>query len=324
MRNKKLIIPLLLALLTSFSLTIDVAKSSDPETVLKIFPEKNIFIANTTAPGSRFNVSIIVENVNNLFAWQIGLAYNSSLINFTQNFLPEDHVFAGKSYLETPVVTEPGTVYYGITLGPGQKPVNVTIGKLCILEFEILDPSESGIELPVQDILHFIDSEYTFMLDPNGAVIPCTWRTSLFVYTYAYLQSHTVTIDGNTFNVFTLSNGKISPNNVTASKTEKSISFTVIGPPGLFGFVNVTIPKDLLDGNPSAWVVYVNDNPTSAQIISDAENTYVYVEFTYGSPTTIKIVGTWIIPELATVWMLLTPLVGATLTASLTKIKKRK
>jgi len=323
MRSKKLIIPLLLAILASFCYTISAARSSDSSTAtLKITPEKNVFIANVTAPGSRFNVSITVENVNNLFAWQFGIAYNFSLINFTQVFLPENHVFAGKSYLETPVITEPGRVYYGITLGPGQEAVNVTTGILCILEFEILDPSASGIELPVSDTLHFIDSDYTFLLDPISAVIDCTWEESLFAYGYMYIQSHTVTVDENEFIVITNSNGEIAPNNVTASKDEKSISFSVTGPSGQFGFVNVTIPKSLLDGNPSAWTVYVNDNPTSAQITSNASHTFVYVEFTYGSPTTIKIKGTWIVPEFATAWMLLIPLSGAVFTVPLIKRKK--
>jgi hypothetical protein len=325
MRSKILIIPLLLTLFASFCYTINVAKSSGSSTAtLKITPEKNFFIANVTAPGSRFNVSITVENVNNLFAWQIGLVYNSSLLNFTKQFLPPNHVFAGKSYLETPIVTEPGAVYYGITLGPGQTGVNVATGTLCTLEFEILDPSKSGISLPASDTLHFKDSDYTFLLDPSGVVIPCTWETSLFIYTYAHLQSHTVTVDGNTFKVVTISNGEIAPNNVTASKDDKSISFTVTGPSGQFGLVNVTIPKSLLDGNPSAWAVYVNGNPTSAQIKSNATHTFVYVEFTFESPTTIKIKGTWIVPEFATAWMLLIPLSVAAFTAPLIKLIKRK
>jgi hypothetical protein len=320
-----LMIPLLLTLLANFCYTISAARSQNPVTgTLKITPEKNVFIANATAPGSRFNVSITLENINNLFAWQFCLVYNSSLLNFTQLFLPEDHVFAGKSYLETPVIAKPGNVSYGITLGPGEEAVNVTTGTLCILEFEILDPSESGVELPASDILHFIDSEYTFLLDPVGAVIDCELGESLFAYGYMYTQSHTVTVDENEFIVVTNSNGEISPNNVTASKAEKSISFTVTGPSGQFGFVNVTIPKSLLDGNPSAWAVYVNGNPTSAQITSNATHTFVYVEFTFGSPTTIKIKGTWIVPEFAIAWVLLIPLSGALFTASLIKLIKRK
>jgi len=318
LKTKVAILLLCVALLASFCQFTKPVQSGSG-TVLKITPERNIFAINVTEPGAKFVVNLTVIDATDLFAWQFGLQYNNSLINFTQLILPPDHVFAGKSFLETPLITEPGTIYYGITLGPGQKGVNVTKGTLCQLEFEILDPSFTGVKLPALCILQFIDSDYTFLLDSKGAVIESTWKDSIFAYTY--LRSNIVTVDGHVFNIVTCSNGEVVPSSFKVLEGETAIEFNITGPSG-FGFVNVTIPKALLNGNPSAWTVYVNGVTTNAQISSNATYTSVYVEFTFGSQVTIRIEGTWIIPELAT--MLIPTIFAVTAIKAIIKLRKRK
>jgi len=319
LRRKILVFLLLVALLMSFYQLTKTVRSSS--TTLKITPERNIFAANITAPGSKFIINVTVTDVTDLFAWQIGLAYNNSLINFTKIILPSDHVFAGKSFLETPVVTEPGVVYYGITLGPGQTSVNVASGTLCQLEFEILDPSITGVTLPALCTLHFIDSDYTFLLNHIGAVIESTWQESIFAY--SYLRASTVTVDGQEFNLFTCSTGEMVPGSLEVLTAEKAIKFNLTGTSG-FGFVNITIPKALLNGNPSAWTVYVNDATTPAQITWNATHTFVYVEFNFGSQVAIKIKGTWIVPEFVNMSLLAIFLTGMAATTVLVKTKKAK
>ena len=294
--------------------------ATSPSTELQILPRVNVIPANTTAPGTKFLINITIFNVVDLFSWQIGVRWNSSLLNFSRIVKPSDMVFAGKTYVDALDTSTPGYAVYGQALlsPPG---INVTKGTLCQIELQI----KPNVNAPVTSEIKFdnIGSD-TFLLNSQGVDIPGGFTPKSAYFVYTVLQAQPITIDSQSFNVLINSNGQLVPNSLKAIKEETAIQFNVSGTSGQLGVVNATIPKSLLDGNPSTWVVYVNGNPTSAQIKSNATHTFVYVEFIFESPTTIKIKGTWIVPEFATAWMLLIPLSVTAFTVPLIKLIKRK
>jgi len=100
--------------------------------------------------------------------------------------------------------------------------------------------------------------------------------------------------DGYAFNVTIASNSVIS--NFNFSEPLKQISFNVTGPPGIASYCNVTIPKDLLQGDP--WTVLLNgtDWTTSCSLTGNDTHMFIYIPYTC-SIHTIQIKGTWVIPE---------------------------
>ena len=100
--------------------------------------------------------------------------------------------------------------------------------------------------------------------------------------------------DGYAFNVTMVSNSTIS--DFSFSESLMQISFNVTGPAGKHGYCNVTIPEGLLQGSP--WTVYVNDTDytLSCSITGNDTHTFIYIPYTC-STNTIKIEGTWVVPE---------------------------
>jgi hypothetical protein len=125
--------------------------------------------------------------------------------------------------------------------------------------------------------------------------------------------------DGYAFNVTMASNSTILDFDFNESLMQ--VSFNVTGPTGRTGYCNVTIPKDLMEGNP--WTVYVDDTDQTmqCQITENSTHTFIYVPHGY-STHTIQIKGTSAIPE----FQLLTIVpffLLATLTAVITSRLKR-
>lgn len=100
--------------------------------------------------------------------------------------------------------------------------------------------------------------------------------------------------DGYEFNIAMTSNSTIS--NFNYSESSMQISFNVTGPTGKDAYCNVTIPKGLLQGSP--WIVYLNstDYTVSCSITGNDTHTFIYIPYTC-STHTIKIKGTWAVPE---------------------------
>lgn len=89
---------------------------------------------------------------------------------------------------------------------------------------------------------------------------------------------------------------------LTFNNKETEINFFAEGPSGTTGYVNATIPKDLLDSTED-WTVLVDNQKITPTIIDDDNNTYIY--FLYGhSIKTINIIGTTAIPEFSSLLIL--------------------
>jgi len=84
---------------------------------------------------------------------------------------------------------------------------------------------------------------------------------------------------------------------------DKTLSFNVSGQTGTTGYVNVSIPKGLLDVDagepPGTWVVMIDGVPTTSFIVtSNSTHTFIYFSYTH-SDHSIAITGNKVIPELS-------------------------
>jgi hypothetical protein len=124
------------------------------------------------------------------------------------------------------------------------------------------------------------------------------WRMTATNMWPAVFTAH----DGYAFNVTMTGNSTIS--NFNFNEAQKKISFNVTGPTGKAGYCNVTVPKDLLQGNP--WTVYINttDCTTLCSITENGTHTFIYIPYTC-STNMVQIKGTWVIPEFPHVILLL-------------------
>jgi hypothetical protein len=126
------------------------------------------------------NVSVI--DVTDLFAWQIKLAYNVTVMNFTRAWYPSDHVFAGKQYFGLPaeaqydVDAQSWYVLYACTL-LNPEPGFTGSGALCQIEFNTTALGESYLNFlyPKADtvLLNSTQGDIEFvLLNSSVKVVP--------------------------------------------------------------------------------------------------------------------------------------------------------
>ena len=110
---------------------------------------------------------------------------------------------------------------------------------------------------------------------------------------------HPLTVDSQTFNVFTKSNTTIT--DFAFDIVQSKITFMSTGPTGAQGFCNITIQKTLMD---APWIVEVNGVGVTPVVTSNATHTVIH--FTYStSSIPIEIQGRLIVPEFTPTILLL-------------------
>jgi hypothetical protein len=126
---------------------------------IRIIPQSS---SGTVGSTITFNVS--VNNVADLFTWQILVNYTGSILNCTGATLPTDHVFAGQTFIPvTPIIDNvAGSVTDGLTLMTGSFSGN---GTLCQLQFKVLAIGTCAVKFSTP---YGAD---TFLLDSNLSVI---------------------------------------------------------------------------------------------------------------------------------------------------------
>jgi hypothetical protein len=126
-------------------------------------------------------------------------------------------------------------------------------------------------------------------------------------HTFEYIV-HPVVVDTTTYYVTTESNSSVT--NFNFNQTGKSLYFNVSGASGTKGFVNVTIPKALLDvkpeyAPPNDWLIFIDGTPISyTEKTENATHTSLYITYTH-TQHQIEIKGNWVVPEFPTLSLLL-------------------
>jgi hypothetical protein len=279
MRMRSSVPLVLLALVLSLALA-SVGASSGVPAINQTDPAAIVYLdppaINGTAIGQKFNVSILISNANNIYAWQAGLTFNASLLNCTGFFEGE---FL-KSVSQTIFVT--GTI--NNTAGMVRPPYACTLegdyvasgnGRLAYATFKVKATGVSNIQLSDPEVLAY-----------NLNVVPIN---IVDVYTVIVgTTSHTVVMVSNL-----TGSGVEYPTRFydhAFNPTLNETSFKTAGPskiipniPKVSGsFCNVTIPKALLPAPepPRVWAVLINGIPVSTEEVTE-NTTHTFVYFTF-------------------------------------------
>lgn len=139
--------------------------------------------------GHRFNTTIELYDVTELFAWQVRVYFNNTILNSTNAYYhPEDPIHTVNHATVSPVIVNDfnethGYVQFGVSaIYPDH--VNVTTQDyplglgICILEFEVVMKPSGGKRLESRLVLH---DPHTYLLWKDGATeIPCTKKNGLY------------------------------------------------------------------------------------------------------------------------------------------------
>lgn len=141
-------------------------------------------------------VTVTIENVEALFAWQIKVYFNATVVNITKDqvWYPEDHVFSEKAFLNiTPSVSFDSYgsyVLFGSTL-MGEEQCFSGSGMLCQLNFTGIAPGVSTLNFWEEDTF-LLDSDLrcilTEVVDNRqiGFLTLAPDKTSIFIYEVQY------------------------------------------------------------------------------------------------------------------------------------------
>ena len=149
-------------------------------------------IANATV-GTRFNATVWVYDVIDLFSFQVLLMVNDTLLNITHAWLPPitdaSYVFYGKTSVRTPPAfydDDNDNAFESVLVGDSILGVGSFTGSglLAIIELEIITPPNgSKLEGKVSCNLN-IDNEDTFLLDTSQSDIPATKVDGHYEFSY--------------------------------------------------------------------------------------------------------------------------------------------
>jgi len=180
MVKKSLVCWIIILFLASTATTFNITNASNTTEIKAINPftgdENFVFYSNMTPIGTRFNATVWVYDVTSLFAHQVKLAVDDSLLNITNAWIPRtdpSYVFYGLPTMPvgpTFYDTESDGKYESVLVGDtilGTGSFNGT-GLLAIVEMEIIYAPETGEETSDLNI----NNVDTFLLDSSLSDIP--------------------------------------------------------------------------------------------------------------------------------------------------------
>jgi len=184
-------------------------------TEIRLDPSDNIFSTDNTSPGYRFNVTAWVYDVADLFAHQVYLTVDDSMLNITGAWLPTwdpEYVLYGQGSVQ------PAPAFYDVDVDGYYEAVKIGDsllmgttftgnGKLAIIELEIISAPDKYETLSC-DLA--INSSDTYVLDSNNDEIPCTKYNGYYEYSWSPPATHpylAVSPDTLSFDMYTSWNG---------------------------------------------------------------------------------------------------------------------
>lgn len=164
------------------------AHATGPTTLQMINPVDGTHEFNfTTAQksvGDTFSITINVTDVIDLFGWQVAIAWDPTLLQYSSMVIPANNVFTGQSPLIAgPDTSVPGLVVFGAILPPGGRSFNGT-GTITQLNLTIIQGVSSSGVRQVHCNIPFINlGADTFLLDSKQGVIEFTPFDAHYTYT---------------------------------------------------------------------------------------------------------------------------------------------
>ena len=106
-------------------------------------------------PTDPFSTTLTVHDIDLLTAWQVNMTFDRTILEVVSISRPSDDVFAGQDVFENDkYITEwnvNGYVLWWVALGIAQEPVNVTDGKLCVIQFKGISEGSCNLHLVSED-----------------------------------------------------------------------------------------------------------------------------------------------------------------------------
>jgi len=234
--------------------------------------------------GQSFPIEVTIADLAE--EWQ--LTYVEFKLMYNENFLGVQSVTEGSflgGFGSTVFGTEQGTNYVkvNITLTPSSVYPSGS-GVLAIVNFNVTH-TLGRCALTLND---------TSLLDFEGNVV--LHEAEHGYYRLHEVLVHPIVVDGITYDVVTISNASITPVPMLLNLEYKFLYFNVTDADGNVGFVDVIIPKALLDGNSSGWMLFIGGYPMTVVPVENATHTTLSFNI-YLSTKSVFIFGTSIIPE---------------------------
>jgi hypothetical protein len=312
--------------------------SSDQGPLILVEPPQTTLTGATV--GTLFNVSVDIANATKFIGPQFTLSWNTTFLTCTSvievlfdNVTPQAY-WSNIWDLSVGVDNAAGTYGYAVTymnypsaVSNGYAPINVTTANYPEGEEALATLTFNVTAIPPPNMIY----QSAFSLSgvilggPQGASIPVTSADGQYlIYGPPETVTSSVLNNGTTYNVITVSNATVVPDSMTYNPTTFTLSFNLTIAPngGTTGYVNATIPKDLValaTEPPDQWNVTVNGTPVTPTWTEDSVNTYLYFTTPLVGTQTVQVVGT--IPEFS-VLMLIPLLMIATLIA--VELRKRR
>lgn len=270
-------------------------------------------VFNAPTVGTTFKVNVTVANITGLAGPQFTLTWNPSflsLIDMQENMFHTvtptsswSNIWAlGLSHNNTAGTADYAYTWLdlGVAQADGYAPINATTttfppdGKLAlaVLTFNITS---------VPAVNTFSEFNLTLttvkLSDVNALSIAKTVVNGHYkIYGPPEITNTPIVNNGTTYVVTTATNASVVPSSVTFNATAYSISFNLTGADGTTGYVNVTVPMDLVRLNQTSdqWIVTVNGTPVTPIISFNATHTFFYIT-TPLSTEPVTITGT--LPE---------------------------
>lgn len=311
-KNFHLVFLSILITLAVFCSTTTVPAHSANVSTAEILIDPQQTVLTNVNVGASFKINVTLANITGLAGLEFQVHWNSSLLSctgFTENLFAAitpsgetDNIWVIKKATNN----TGGFVHYAVTfqdtdraITGGYAPINITTdlypeGKLAaaILTFNVTQiPNVNGVYTDTFDFGLSVKAG-----DISATPIPVTSANGYYtIYGPPETSSNNVVKDGTTYVVTSVSNASVVSGSMTYVQNW-TITFNLTGTGGTTGYVNVTIPKDLVRLNQTAdlWTVKVNDTLVTPIISENATHTSLYITASL-STETVTVTGT--IPE---------------------------
>lgn len=288
--------------------------SPDPEAIVYVDPPYT-----SAPPGQYFTINISVAEVTNLNSWYFKLLYTNKTVLYTNKTMIKEGPFLSQNDLYTTDLT---VTYDGIYWRVGCYIVGPesTSGSGTLANITFLIQNEGECTIALHD---------TTLRDPEVALISHTTR--LINHNEGYFNSekvkvvNKVEVDGKNCTIVTTTNSSISPVPFNIDIERKEISFNVIGPSGMTGYCNASIPKSFMNCTDfQEWDVTVDGDPPAYFPTPTDNATHTFVYFTYATSShKVRITSTYMVPEFPAI-IILPLFIIATLAAAVLVKKFRQ
>jgi len=284
-----------------------------------VFVDPPQTILTTAVVGTTFDVNVSIANVTNIGGIQYRLEWNTTLLNctgqkevFFHTLTPE----ASWTNIWSVRLTVNNTAGYAeyaqawqdmpTALADGYAPGNVTVanyppeGKLAIATYTF-----KVLLVPLNTATYYdcdlnLPTGLVKIGDPAADQITTTVTNGYYrIYGLPETTNTVITYLAANYTVTTVTNASLVPSSMEFAKLNESsykLDFNLTGTDGATAYVNVTVPKALMNIGPTdTWTVAVNGTGTTPIITSDdtLNVTYFYITTTLG--TNVEIWGT--VPE---------------------------